>query len=92
MDRILNRVDDYGYLAPGMLAREEAYERMRHACALRAQLAAAGSAAAPRRHLDGDVMRRRLGELLMRIGTRLQGTLPVAPGVPSQVSSARSRP
>jgi hypothetical protein len=90
MDRVLNAVPDYGYLAPHMLAHAEEYERMRHDCALSAQLAAAGSAATPGPHGDVDDMRRRLGEILMRMGTRLQGSPPVEPGIPGQVSSAGS--
>jgi hypothetical protein len=79
-DRILNAVVEYGYLAPRILARDEEQERMRHDCALRAELATAASAANRRPILE--VARRRLGEILILIGTKLQGTPPMTGGDP----------
>jgi hypothetical protein len=70
-DRILDTVVDFGYLAPRILAREEELERMFRGCALHAELAAATPGVTWRSFPDA--VRRRLGEILILLGTRLQG-------------------
>ena len=78
-DPIFNAIVAYGYFAPYKLAWDEAHARMLDDGTLSQRLAAAASGATRRPLLEG--VRRRLGEILMLIGTRLQGTAPVAAGV-----------
>jgi hypothetical protein len=84
--KILDAVVNYGYFAPRMLAFEEAYERIHYDYSLGAQIAAE-SAVARRPLVDVDVVRRRLGEILILVATRLQGIPAIAPGDPSQVAA-----
>src|SRR3954471_19615581 len=72
----LNAIVDFSYLAPAKLARDEAHERMRAEAALRAfgdghDLAVGSS---QRTHS----VRHHLGDILVLIGTRLQGAHGVA--------------
>ena len=89
-DQFFTAVVAYGFLAPRVLAVEEGHDRMLDERMITRHLAAATSIATRRPLMD--VVRRRLGEMLVLIGRKIQGTHPVDSGVPSQVAaSAGSR-
>lgn len=85
---ILDAVINYGYFAPSLLAREEEFEKMLHASSLYAQLGAA-TPEATRRPLV-DIVRRRLGNVLIFIGTRLQAGRSETGGDASAIPAAWS--
>jgi hypothetical protein len=72
--QIFNAVVAYGFLAPRMLALDEAHERMRIDVTIAQHLGEAASATT--RCPLMDFVRCRLGGILILIGTRLQGSLP----------------
>src|SRR5688500_3224571 len=80
-NQTLNVIDDFRYLAPAKLGRDEAHERMLADAALR-QILGGTKATAGRPRLVASV-RHRLGGILILIGTRLQGVHAVATAVPA---------
>ena len=79
-DQILNTVTDHRYLAPAMLAHVETHERMLAEARLRRLRKEAAPAGRPPLI---DMVRQRLGSILILIGTSLQGVHAVATTVPA---------
>jgi hypothetical protein len=84
--QVFNAVVAYGFLAPHILALDEAHERLQNDVTLSQHLATAASVAARRPLMD--IVRCRLGGVLILIGTRLQGSMPNDLGVPTSPVAA----
>ena len=79
-NQILNIVADHRYLAPAMLAHVETHERMLAEARLRRLRKETAPAGRPQ---PIDMVRQRLGSVLILIGTSLQGVHAVATTVPA---------
>ena len=80
-NHVLDAVVAYRYFAPGKLARDEAHERILAEAALCRLLDRTALAAGRPRPLV--VVRHRLGDLLIRFGTTLQGVHAATTTVPT---------
>jgi hypothetical protein len=83
--QIVDKVRDYGFLAPRLLAREEELARM-----LRSEVLESHSVATDTRQPFLSAVRRHLGDMLIRIGTRIQDRPRATVGAPSTINPTGS--
>src|SRR5262245_45285222 len=87
-DLVLTLVRNSGFLAPAKLARDAVYQRRLAEAALEQLLRSADGT--DRWSARRETVRHRLGALLIRLGTALQGASTVVPGRPSPAGAAAS--
>jgi hypothetical protein len=85
-DQGLDLIRDYGFFAPAKMARDEAYQQLMDEAARDRFLRSADGTDRLASRIE--TARHRLGALLIRLGTTLQGAAAVAPRLPSAAGAA----
>jgi hypothetical protein len=87
-DQALNLITDYRWFAPAIMTLNETHQRLEADAALDRLLSPAGLT--DRRSSPLQVVRHRLGDLLIRLGTHLRGVHAVEPGALTESVAAAS--